>query len=237
MSDVLIQARGLRKEFVKDSARGGQGAARVGVLNGVDLDVASGERLAIMGPSGVGKSTLLHILGTLERPTGGELSFLGERGERIAVHAQNETQLAHLRNRFLGFVFQFHHLLSEFSALENVMLPALIGGVSRRVAEKQARELLAFVKLSHRETHRPTELSGGEQQRVAIARAVILRPRVLLADEITGNLDSANSEQVLALLSQLNQTTGVAIVLVTHDPVIAKTMGRVLQMKDGRITY
>lgn len=231
MSDVLIQALGIRKEFTKER----EGSTQVSVLNGVDLDVASGERIAIMGPSGVGKSTLLHILGTLERPSSGDLSFLGERGERISVASQNETQLAHLRNRFLGFVFQFHHLLAEFSALENVMLPALIGGVSRRVAEKQARELLSFVKLSHRETHRPSELSGGEQQRVAIARAVILRPRVLLADEITGNLDSANSEQVLALLSQLNQSTGVAIVLVTHDPVIAKTMGRVLHMKDGRI--
>lgn len=233
MSDVLIQARGIKKEYSKEGPKGV--AQKVPVLSGVDLDVMAGDRIAIMGPSGVGKSTFLHILGTLDRPTGGELSFLGEKGERVLLDRQTETQLAGIRNRFLGFVFQFHHLLAEFSALENVMLPALIGGVSRRVAEKQARELLSFVKLSHRETHRPSEMSGGEQQRVAIARAVVLRPRVLLADEITGNLDSANSEQVLSLLNQLNQTLGVAIVLVTHDPAIAKTMGRVLHMKDGRM--
>jgi lipoprotein-releasing system ATP-binding protein len=219
----LIRAVGLRKSFVK-------GGTEIPVVRGVDFTIHQGEMVAITGASGVGKSTLLHMLGTLEPPTAGKVLFGQQQQD---VFAYSEKALSTFRNRALGFVFQFHYLLPEFSALENVMMPALIAGHPRGPAEKQARELLQFVGLGHRLEHRPAELSGGEQQRVSIARAVILRPRLLLADELTGNLDSVNSANVVDLLARLNQATGVSILLVTHDLELAKRMHRVMVMRDG----
>jgi lipoprotein-releasing system ATP-binding protein len=189
-----------------------------------------GERIAITGASGVGKSTLLHILGTLETPSAGKVVFGRDARD---VFKLSERELSSFRNRSLGFVFQFHYLLPEFSALENVMMPALIAGNTRAAATQKARELLDFVGLSHRLEHRPSELSGGEQQRVSIARAVILNPQLILADELTGSLDSENRSLIIELLIKLNQATGVSILLATHDMEIAQAMQRILPMKDG----
>ncbi|MGE0615364.1 MAG: ABC transporter ATP-binding protein [Bacteriovoracia bacterium] len=221
----LIAVEGLTKSFRK-------GREEVVVLKGIDLQIRSGEMIAITGASGVGKSTLLHVIGTLEAPTQGKVLFGKNRDN---VFAYSDTELARFRNKTMGFVFQFHYLLPEFSALENVMMPALIAGHPRGSAEKQARELLKFVGLEHRLSHRPSELSGGEQQRVSIARAVILRPKLLLADELTGNLDSANEEIVMSLLTELNQATGISIIIVTHDLSLAERMHRSVVMEDGRI--
>lgn len=224
MNDVsLLRAEGIKKSFFK-------GKAEIPVLRGVNFSIAAGEMVAITGSSGAGKSTLLHILGTLESPSAGRVLF-GPSQEDLFKYS--DRALSVFRNRTLGFVFQFHYLLPEFSALENVMMPALIAGHPQSLAEKQARELLDFVGLSHRLEHRPAELSGGEQQRVAIARSVILRPKLLLADELTGNLDSVNRDHVMELLVQLNRVTGVAILLVTHDLDLSRKMHRVLTMKDG----
>lgn len=219
----LLQAEQIRKTFFK-------GKKEIPVVQGVNLTLAPGEMVAITGASGVGKSTLLHILGTLETPTSGRVLF-GPKHQDLFQYS--ERALADFRNKALGFVFQFHYLLPEFNALENVMMPALIAGHSRQVAANQARDLLEFVGLKHRLDHRPSELSGGEQQRVAIARSVILRPKLLLADELTGNLDSANRHLIMDLLVRLNEVTGVSILLVTHDSEVAKRMHRVLVMKDG----
>jgi lipoprotein-releasing system ATP-binding protein len=221
----LIRAEKVEKSFFK-------GKTEIPVLRGVDLAIQPGERVAITGSSGVGKSTLLHILGTLEPPTKGRVVF-GEKNEDLSTY--NDKKLARFRNQALGFVFQFHYLLPEFTAVENVMMPALIGGAPRRAAEAHATQLLEFVGLKHRLKHRPSELSGGEQQRVAIARAVMLKPKLLLADELTGNLDSKNSGIVMDLLVELNEKTGVAILLVTHDMAIARKMQRVLVMRDGQM--
>lgn len=221
----LITAEKIEKSFYK-------GRTEIPVLRGVDLTIAPGERVAITGSSGVGKSTLLHILGTLEPPTRGRVLF-GETREDVSK--LGDRKIARFRNQSLGFIFQFHYLLPEFTALENVMMPALIGGAPRRTAEVHAAQLLEFVGLKHRLEHRPTEMSGGEQQRVAVARAVMLKPKLLLADELTGNLDSKNSGLVMDLLVELNEKTGVAILLVTHDLSIAKKMQRVLVMRDGRM--
>lgn len=223
--EIVLSAEGLRKSFLK-------GKSEIIVVKGVDLEIRAGEMVSIMGASGVGKSTLLHVLGTLEPPSAGRVLFGKERHE---VFKMNDRDLANFRNRSLGFVFQFHYLLPEFTALENVMMPALIAGYSRSVSEKQAKELLQFVGLSHRLTHRPSEMSGGEQQRVAVARAVILRPKLLLADELTGNLDSVNRGLVLDLLTRLNQATGISVLLVTHDAEVAARTHRVLVMKDGSL--
>ena len=220
---VLLRAQGIRKSFYKEKTE-------IQVIRGVDLTIRMGEMVAITGASGAGKSTLLHILGTLEPPTAGRV-FFGQTEQDVFEYG--DKALSTFRNKALGFVFQFHYLLPEFSALENVMMPALIAGHPRNASEKQAKELLQFVGLGHRLTHRPSELSGGEQQRVAIARAVILRPKLLLADELTGNLDSLNRNHVMELLGKLNQATGVSILLVTHDLELAKKMHRVLPMKDG----
>ena len=223
MSNHLLKADKVSKSFFK-------GGKEIPVVRSVSLEIRPGEMVAITGASGVGKSTLLHILGTLEPPTSGRVYF-GEKQQDIFQF--NEKALALFRNRSLGFVFQFHYLLPEFSALENVMMPALIAGISRRTATKQAGDLLEFVGLKHRLEHRPSEMSGGEQQRVAIARSVILRPKLLLADELTGNLDSSNRSIVMDLLVKLNQAMSVSILLVTHDLELPKKMHRVLVMKDG----
>ncbi len=219
----FLKAEGIQKSFFK-------GGETIPVIRGVNMTIGQREMVAITGASGVGKSTLLHILGTLEAPTAGRILF-GQKEQDLSKFS--EKALALFRNRAIGFVFQFHYLLLEFSALENVMMPALIAGHAQKAAAYQAEALLQFVGLGHRLTHRPSELSGGEQQRVAIARAVILRPKLLLVDEPTGNLDSANSQNVMDLLIKLNQTTGVSILLVTHDGELAKKMHRVLVMRDG----
>jgi lipoprotein-releasing system ATP-binding protein len=221
---MLIRAEGITKTYHK-------GATEIPVLRGVDFEIQPGEMIAITGSSGVGKSTLLHALGTLERPDSGKIIY-GPTNQNVLQFT--EKGLSEFRNRVLGFVFQFHYLLPEFDALENVMMPALIAGEDRKTSEQNAKELLEFVGLGHRLKHRPTELSGGEQQRVAIARSVILRPKILLADELTGNLDSKNSQNVIDLLTSLNQATGIAVLIVTHDASIATRMHRVLTMRDGQ---
>ena len=220
-TEPILQVKGVHKHF-------GSGERRVDVLRGVDLTLSGQESIAVVGASGVGKSTLLHILGTLERPSAGEVIYEG-----VNVLTFPETQLAAYRNRSIGFVFQFHHLLSEFSALENVMLPCLIARMSKRKSRESAREVLDLVGLSHRIGHRVGELSGGEQQRVAVARALVLNPKVLLADEPTGNLDTKTSRNVHELLLRLNQEQKVSLVVVTHNMELAGMMQRQLHMKDG----
>jgi lipoprotein-releasing system ATP-binding protein len=225
LDNLILRASNLHKEFIK-------GKDRIAVVKGVSLDILEGDCVAIMGASGAGKSTLLHMLGTLDRPTQGEI-FFGPK--TINVWRMSDEELSDFRNRNLGFVFQFHYLLPEFTSLENVMMPALISGMTPEQATQKAEELLKFVGLGHRISHRPGELSGGEQQRVAIARAVILKPKLLLGDEMTGNLDSENSKKVIDLLLDLNQKFGIAILIVTHDHDVASRMKRVLTMKDGKI--
>jgi lipoprotein-releasing system ATP-binding protein len=215
------------QEVTKSFARDGE---RVEVLKGVSLAVAVGELVSIAGPSGVGKSTLLHLLGGLERPTGGKISY----GETNLAEL-TDLALARFRNRHAGFVFQFHHLLPEFSAVENVMLPLLIRRAIPAAARERAAALLGRVGLSGRLRHRPGELSGGEQQRVAIARALVGEPAVLLADEPTGNLDSKTGEEVFELLRELNQETRLTCILVTHNEELARRTDRVLRMLDGRM--
>jgi len=218
----LITVSGLYKSYFR-------GKETVEVLRGVDLSIAEGESVAVVGASGVGKSTLLNIIGTLDRPTSGEVLFEGER-----VFDYDDKRLAAFRNRAIGFVFQFHHLLPEFTALENVMLPALIGGAERAEAEGRARELLGEVGLAHRLGHKPGELSGGEQQRTAIVRALVQSPRVVLADEPTGNLDTRTGAEVFELLAELNALRKTTLVVVTHNRVLAGRMSRILTMVDGR---
>jgi lipoprotein-releasing system ATP-binding protein len=202
----------------------------VEVLRGVDLNIYAGEILCIVGPSGAGKSTLLHCVGTLDLPSSGRIRLGGDELTKMSP-----TKLASVRNRTLGFVFQFHHLLPEFNALENVMMPGLIMGKNKADARRQATALLEEVGLSHRATHRPGELSGGEQQRVAIARALLLDPKLVLADEPTGNLDTATSDAVHDLFFQINRDHGTTIVVVTHNPALSSRMPRVVSMKDGKI--
>ena len=209
-----------------------KGAEKLSVVKNVSLDLYAGDCVAIMGSSGAGKSTLLHMLGTLDRPTYGELYFGNEQKNLWKL---SDEALSEFRNQNLGFVFQFHYLLPEFTSLENVMMPALIAGMDRPVAARKARELLDFVGLKNRMEHRPGELSGGEQQRVAIARSVMLKPKLLLGDEMTGNLDSENSRRVIDLLLDLNRNLGIAILIVTHDHEVASRMKSVLTMKDGKI--
>jgi putative ABC transport system ATP-binding protein len=202
----------------------------VPALRGVSLTVYGGDYLAIVGPSGSGKSTLMHLLGGLDRPTSGQL-LLGGRD----VTALTSAELARLRNEVIGFVFQSFHLLPRTSALENVELPLIYRGVRRRERTRRAAQMLDRVGLAHRRSHRPNQLSGGEQQRVAIARALVTQPSVLLADEPTGNLDSASGELILSLLEQLNAERGVALAVVTHDASIAARAHRRIVMRDGRI--
>lgn len=219
-----VRARGLRKVYA------GGGGTELTVLDGVDLDVARGEAVAIVGASGAGKSTLLHLLGGLDRPTGGQVTVEGRRLDRL----EGET-LAAFRNAAIGFVFQFHHLLREFTAEENVMMPQLIGGVERGAARERARELLREVGLTQRSTHRSTELSGGEQQRVAVARALANNPTLILADEPSGNLDTATSDRLHDLFFRLRQEHGVALVLATHNRELADRTDRVLRVREGAL--
>jgi lipoprotein-releasing system ATP-binding protein len=200
------------------------------VLTGIDLELEAATTTALVGASGAGKSTLLHLLGALDRPSSGSVSFHGED-----LFRKSDRELAFFRNKSIGFVFQFHHLLPEFTALENVMMPALIARTSRDKARSTAEELLNDVGLSHRLSHRPGELSGGEQQRVAIARALALSPELLLADEPTGNLDMKTSEGVHALLAELQRKKGLTLVVVTHNERLAAAMGRTVRLVDGRL--
>jgi lipoprotein-releasing system ATP-binding protein len=200
------------------------------VLRGVDLEIRDGEVLAVVGPSGAGKSTLLHCIGTLDIPTKGSIRLAGEEITQLPG-----SRLADLRNRTIGFVFQFHHLLPEFNALENVMMPGLVQGRPKRELETRARSLLEEVGLEERTVHRPGELSGGEQQRVALARALLLEPKLLLADEPTGNLDTATSAQIHDLFFGINKQRGTTIVVVTHNPALAASMPRVVTLRDGRV--
>ena len=200
------------------------------VLRGIDLSIQEGEIVGIVGQSGAGKSTFLHCLGTLDIPTAGSLRIAGEELGKLS-----SARLADLRNRTIGFVFQFHHLLPEFSALENVMMPGLIQGRPRRELEQRASALLEEVGLKERAKHRPGELSGGEQQRVALARALVLEPKLLLADEPTGNLDSTTSAQIHDLFFSINRQRGTTIVVVTHNLALAASMPRVITLKDGRV--
>lgn len=201
---------------------------QVQVLKGIDFSAARGEIVSIVGASGAGKSTLLHILGTLEKPDSGEVLI-----ENTNVTKLSDKALSAFRNQKIGFVFQFHHLLPEFSALENICLPAFIAGIHRNEAEKKAHELLDFLNLSHRATHKPAELSGGEQQRVAIARALINQPQVVLADEPTGNLDSENAAEIHQLILELRKAFNQTFVIVTHNQELAAIADRGLVMQDG----
>ena len=221
---AILEARGVRKHFT-----GGDGGT-LRVLDGVDLDVSRGEMIAVVGASGAGKSTLLQVLGALERPTAGEVVLAGTAVSNVA-----DAELAALRNRSVGFVFQFHHLLKEFTALENVMMPLRIGGASPREAKGRAESLLARVGLSGRMLHRPAELSGGEQQRTAVARALAAAPPLLLADEPSGNLDHANAESLHDLFAALAAEMGVGLVVVTHNRSLASRAQRILLLEDGTL--
>lgn len=220
---VILEAKHISKTY-------DEGKIKTPVLSGLDLTIHRGERVAIVGSSGSGKSTLLHLLGGLDTPTSGEVWLHG-----VCLNHLNEAQRGKLRNEHLGFVYQFHHLLAEFSATENVAMPLLMRhDVSIEKAKERANELLDKVGLSHRSHHRPSELSGGERQRVAIARALVTRPSLVLADEPTGNLDDDNAHAVFELLSELQSTLGMALLMVTHDKVLANQADRVLHMKSGQ---
>ena len=219
----ILQCRQLTKRY-------DQGGLHVEVLKGVNLTIGVGERVAIMGASGSGKSTLLHLLGGLEKASGGEVVLDG-----VNVNQVSAGKLAKLRNKSLGFIYQSHHLLGEFTVLENVAMPLLIGGETVNQARIRAGELLQRVGLGHRIEHKPGELSGGERQRAAVARALINKPSLVLADEPTGNLDSKTADQVYQLMLELNQELNVSFLVVTHDHDLAARMGKVLHMEDGLI--
>jgi lipoprotein-releasing system ATP-binding protein len=221
VTDSLLVATDLHKSYEKE---GGV----IQVLKGADLAVSAGETVSIVGASGAGKSTLLHVLGTLDAPDQGQLTYAGRDMATLSP-----AELADFRNRTMGFVFQFHHLLTEFSALENVMMPALIRRMPRRLAEKIAERALLSVGLAHRLHHKPGELSGGEQQRVALARALVLTPPLILADEVTGNLDDKTGEEIHNLLIEINRGQKTTIVVVTHNRKLADRMQRRLLLEDG----
>ena len=219
----LLTAHDLSKTYVN-------GPNRVEVLKSISLDIKAGTTTALVGASGAGKSTLLQLLGALDRPSSGTVHFQEEN-----IFGKNDRELADFRNKRIGFVFQFHHLLPEFTALENVMMPALIARTPRPEASATAAALLADVGLGHRLSHRPGELSGGEQQRVAIARALVQSPQLLLADEPTGNLDMKTSDEVHALLSNLQHTRNLTLIIVTHNERLAAVMERTIRLVDGRL--
>ena len=222
MSSVL-ECRQLGKIF-------GEGDVALCILEGVDFTINSGERIAIMGASGSGKSTLLHLLGGLDEPSSGEISMAGK-----LLTSLSPVQLGRLRNKTLGFVYQFHHLLPEFTALENVAMPLLVRGIRPAQAKQQAAALLDRVGLSSRLSHKPGEMSGGERQRAAIARALVTRPACVLADEPTGNLDRHNAEQAFELMLELNRELDTSVLVATHDPMIAERMDRVIHLEDGKL--
>lgn len=224
MSDYKVSTKALYKSYRN-------GVSKLDVLKGVDLTIKNNEFVAIQGPSGAGKSTLLHILGGLDNPTVGEVFFEG-----LNIYDLSENERAMFRNRKIGFVFQFYHLLGELNTLENVLLPGLLKSWwERKRASNYAKSILDKLGLSQRITHRPNQLSGGEQQRVAIARALINKPEILLCDEPTGNLDSENGQNILRLIKQLNQEENVTVILVTHDKDIACVADRVVYLKDGMV--
>ena len=235
----LIRVVNLHKSYydvatmprMENGLRSGGGSAELPILQGIDLEVQKGGTLAIVGASGVGKSTLLHLIGALDRPTGGKVFY-----ESQDIFTFNNRELDRFRNRKIGFIFQFHHLLPEFTALENVTMGALIGGQSWRDAYDRGVELLGYVGLSGRLGHRPGELSGGERQRVAVARALINEPQVILADEPTGNLDSRTSKTVLELLWDVNERLNQTLIVVTHNRAIAERADRLIYLVDGRVS-
>jgi len=220
-NNILLQCDNLCKRYQ-------EGSVQTDVLRNVSFSVKPGEMMAIVGSSGSGKSTLMHLLGGLDTPTSGEVVFDGK-----SLNAMSSAAKAELRNRELGFIYQFHHLLPDFSALENVAMPLLIGKTAKAGAQTKALAMLKAVGLDHRAAHRPAELSGGERQRVAIARALVNSPRLVLADEPTGNLDARNANAIFELLGELNQTQGTAFLVVTHDLSLAKRMQRQMEMRDG----
>lgn len=222
MENSLIRLSDIRKSYGKE------GSGKLEVLKGIDLEIRSGEIMAIVGPSGAGKSTLLHIIGTLDRPDSGSYFF-----EDNDVLSLNDRKASAFRNREIGFIFQFHHLLPEFTALENVMIASMISGKADKAA---AEEMLRLVGLESRMNHKPSELSGGESQRVAIARALINSPRMILADEPTGNLDTGNSDSVIELIFGLRERLGKTFVIVTHNVTFASGCDRTVSLKDGRVT-
>lgn len=215
----MIQAKNIRKSF-----------GELEVLKGVDLTVTKGEIVSIVGPSGAGKTTLLQILGSLDKPNEGQIRING-----IDFSKLGEKELAAFRNKYIGFIFQFHQLLPEFTALENVMIPSLIGRNDKKKSEQKAKELLEYLQLTDRMEHKPNELSGGEKQRVAVARALINEPSLILADEPSGSLDSKNKDELHKLLFDLRDKFGLTIVIVTHDKELAALSDRVIEMKDGKI--
>lgn len=220
----ILQIQSMTKKYVS-------GASELQVLNEISFDIQKGDAICLLGTSGAGKSTLLQILGTLDRPTTGDVLFNGE-----SLFKMSDEELAHFRNEKMGFVFQFHHLIHEFTALENVMLPSLLAGESKSVASEKALHWLNHLGLGERTHHYPNQLSGGELQRTAIARSLIRNPQILLADEPTGNLDSENSKKIQNLFFELHKQLGLTLIVVTHDLEFAKQFSKVYQVKDGHLT-
>jgi lipoprotein-releasing system ATP-binding protein len=223
MTEIILKATNISRSYT-------QGEKTLKVLDAVDVQINSGEIVAFVGPSGSGKSTFLQTVGLLDRPTSGDLVIGGQ-----AIQNMNDIERTEMRRKYIGFVYQFHYLLPEFSALENVVIPQMVAGIKRADAEVKAKELLAGLKMDHRFDHRPGLLSGGEQQRVAIARALANNPKLLLADEPTGNLDPETSETVFALLIDLVRNAGIGAVIATHNMQIAERMDRILELKNGKI--